>query len=157
MKLVLVPEEFFMKCLTLVLIGIAATATACTKRTVSVAVSIPKYEEITNPVPSHFAEATQWNDAKTCPEGTVLSPLTRYTYGPRENSYGFTHYFGRFCGFVRPHELEASKTLSASVVPHGPFIWWYESGKKMSAGTFDHGTLATDWSRWEPDGSLAAK
>ena len=126
-----------------------------------------KYEELPQPVPPEFTDAEQWNNPSICPEGSQLSPLTRFAYEPGQKNYGFTHYYGRSCNVVTARESDSSvralaspkvnQMTSTGVRPHGPFIWWYENGKRMSAGNFDHGTLASDWSRWEPDGSLASK
>ena len=106
-----------------------------------------KVEALATDVPKDFTEADRWNQKALCPEGAILSPFVRYTYLPGEQNYGFKHYFGRSCNVQR-------KSLT---VPHGPYMWWYQNGKRMGAGTFDHGSLATDWIRWTPDGSLASK
>jgi hypothetical protein len=124
-----------------------------------------RYEELSGDVPAQFTDAAKWNSKDICPEGTELSPLMRYKYGPDQKSYGFTYYFGRSCNIVTSREDEnasrnlasPSPSLDVSLQPHGPYVWWYENGHRMGAGTFDHGTLASDWSRWEPDGSLAVK
>jgi hypothetical protein len=117
----------------------------------SSAVAVPETQEIKEPVPATFSDAARWNKSDICPEGSQLSALIRYNYGPGEQNYGFTHYFGRSCNIVIP------RTEGETLIPNGPFVWWYENGKRMSSGNFDHGSLATDWSRWEPDGSLASK
>ncbi|MGK5083370.1 hypothetical protein WDW37_08685 [Bdellovibrionota bacterium FG-1] len=116
-----------------------------------------RYEELSQTVPPEFSDSAKWNQTSICPEGSILSPLTRYSYGPSEKTYGFKHYYGRSCQLVSQHTLESSKGNSSQLLPNGPFIWWYENGSRMSTGTFDHGALATDWSRWTPDGSLASK
>lgn len=149
-------------------LGLGASACTRSDRPVAALPSGAAYEELTEAVPPHFSEADKWNRKDICPEGSTLSPLTRYAYGPGQKNYGFTHYYGRSCNVVTSREPEGSVRAIASpkagayessmaLQPNGPFIWWYESGKRMSAGNFDHGTLASDWSRWEPDGSLAAK
>jgi hypothetical protein len=122
--------------------------------------------ELDSPVPAGFADSKEWNEKSICPEGSTLSPFTSYAYAPGEDSHGFKRYFGRGCTIVEVHaetddQLSRRGPASAeppvvSLVPNGPYIWWYESGAKMESGTFDHGTLALGSSRYEPDGSLSA-
>jgi hypothetical protein len=120
-----------------------------------------KLEELQTPVPDEFADAKSWNKNQICPEGSVLTPFTRYTYQPGDNSHGFKHYYGRGCTIVRANEPElsgrglasAGPGVSISLLPHGPYIWWYETGAKMEDGTFENGTLALGSLQYEPDGS----
>jgi hypothetical protein len=143
-----------------------ALSPACTRRSEQpqAAAAQPRsnvVEALEGQVPSSFSEAAAWNRPAICPEGAELSPLMRYTYEPGQQAHGFKHYFGRSCNITLVYGETSERTPASphwvSTVPHGPFIWWYENGKRMSAGTFERGALATDWARWEPDGSLAAK
>lgn len=128
----------------------------------------PRFEELSSEVPKGFFEADKWNHSAICPEGSTLTPLTRYNFEPGENSHGFKFFFGRSCAIIQENdpETEGRKLASAdpgatqasvSVLPHGPFIWWYENGKKMETGNFDHGTLAVGTLQFEPDGSTTVK
>ena len=128
----------------------------------------PRYEELSTEVPTRFSDAQKWNQEKICPEGATLTPFTRYDYDSGQNSQGFKQYYGRTCAIIQTTDAEVEMRKLASIdpseaqttvtlIPHGPFIWWYENGKKMETGTFDHGTLSANPIRYEPDGSNAAK
>jgi hypothetical protein len=142
-----------------------------------------RIEELVTPVPATFAEAQTWNETKVCPAGSELSPFTRYAFEPGENSRGFKHYYGRGCAIVQIQEIEGledetvvpsrklasidpaaqsqaaprsrTRPSATMLLPHGPYIWWYENGAKMEGGTFELGTLAEGAMQYEPDGSLA--
>jgi len=137
----------------------------------------PHLEELTTQVPKIFSESAKWNHSKICPEGSALTPLIRYTYEPGQDSHGFKHYFGRSCAIIESEETElASRALASApstpsdasatipsqpsaitLIPHGPFIWWYESGARMGTGFFDHGTLAIGATEYDPDGKTQAQ
>lgn len=121
-----------------------------------------RLQELETPVPTDFADAQAWNKQQICPEGSVLTPFTRYSFEPGEDSHGFKYYYGRGCTLVRAPEPDTlaqrglaslSPPASISLMPHGPYIWWYETGAKMEGGSFEHGTLALGSSQYEPDGS----
>jgi hypothetical protein len=128
----------------------------------------PKFEELTTAVPANFTDSAKWNKPNLCPEGAVLTPFTRYDFEPGQNSHGFKYYYGRSCAIIQNNEPESegrklastdpkAGNASLTVLPHGPFIWWYESGKRMESGSFDHGTLSTPPMKYDPDGAIAAK
>jgi hypothetical protein len=133
----------------------------------------PRFDELSTQVPADFADARKWNQSRICPEGSRLSPFTRYSFEPGQDSHGFKYYYGRSCNVIEGDEAETAGRKLAStksepvapsapetgslptitVLPHGPYIWWYENGKRMETGSFENGTLAIGSSRYEPDGS----
>lgn len=135
----------------------------------------PRFEELTTDVPKGFSESAKWNQSKICPEGSILTPFTRYDYDAGQESHGFKHYFGRSCAIIESSEtdvatrklasvepksaerdLETAEVPPVTVIPHGPFIWWYETGRRMGMGSFDHGTLGLGALEYQPDGKLVA-
>ncbi len=129
----------------------------------------PRFEELTTDVPKGFSDSAKWNHSKICPEGSVLTPFTRYDYDAGQESHGFKHYFGRSCAIIETDETQiASRKLASAsssdastdsvvtVIPHGPFIWWYETGGRMGVGSYDHGTLSLGATEYDPAGKLVA-
>jgi hypothetical protein len=128
-----------------------------------------RYEELRTPVPSNFSDADKWNQKENCPDEAVLSPLTRYTFEPGQKNRGFKFYYGRSCEIVQTPDaddeipnrkiasIDNANNFSVTLIPHGAFMYWYEDGRRMQLGSFDHGSLATDWHQYEPDGSMATQ
>ncbi len=110
-------------------------------------------------VPLHYAEASTWNSPQVCPEGAKLGAFAKFRFPPSTSDSSAKQgpqafYYGRSCAILTERKEENGSPASTRALPHGPFIYWYESGKIMSKGSYERGTLSTDWKKWNPDGSL---
>ena len=77
----------------------------------------PRFEELSSEVPKCFFEADKWNHSAICPEGSTLTPLTRYNFEPGENSHGFKFFFGRSCAIIQENDPETEGRKLASADP----------------------------------------